>query len=44
MPQVRFLKYFKSFGKCHGSLLSFPITLFSSAATNKLRNIIKNEK
>jgi hypothetical protein len=37
MPQVRFLKYFKSFGKCQGSLLSLPITLFSATANKRLR-------
>lgn len=36
IPQVTFLKYLISVGKHQGSLLSFPITLFSEAATIKL--------
>src|SRR5215813_7811789 len=36
IPHVTFLKYFISVGKCQGSLLALPITLFSETATIKL--------
>jgi hypothetical protein len=39
MPQVRFLKYFRSLGKCQGNWLSLPITLFSAAATRSDKTI-----
>jgi hypothetical protein len=42
MPQVVFLKNFKSLGKCHGSLLSLPITLFAEAARRKEIVIVQN--
>ena len=36
IAQVIFLKYFISVGRYQGSLLSFPMTLFSETATIKL--------
>ena len=42
IPHVTFLKYLISVGRHHGSLLSFPITLFSEAATMKLITTDKN--
>ena len=37
LPKVVALKYLKSAGKCHGMLLSTPITRFSPRAAIRLR-------
>jgi hypothetical protein len=40
LPRVVALKYLKSAGKCHGMLLSTPITRFSPRAAIRLRGSV----